>query len=73
MVPLSYSEKVIHPKDSDPRPDIDKILDSIARDSQILNMPEKDKYWLKYGKSGMCERDINILNEYRKKFGMIKI
>ena len=72
MVPFPYSEKVIHPKDSDARPDIEKILDSIAKESYFLNMPELDKYWLKYGKKRMKERELKILYEYRDKLGIPK-
>jgi len=73
MVPISYSDKVIHPKDIDPRPDIEKILDSIAKESYFLNMPELDKYWIEYGKKRMTERELKILNEYREKIRLPKV
>jgi predicted DNA binding protein len=73
MVPIPYSDKVIHPKDTDPRSDIEKILDSIAKESYFLNMPELDKYWLEYGKKRITERELKILNEYREKFGYLKV
>jgi len=70
MVPLPYCEKVIHPKGYDSRPDIEKILDAIAKDSYFINAPEIDKYWLDYGKNRMSEHDLNIFYEYREKFGL---
>ena len=49
MVPIPYSDEVQHPKDSDPRSDIEKILDSIAKEGAFLNMSE----------------DVRVINEGR--------
>ena len=48
MLPVQYSEDVIHPKGTDRRPDIERILDSIAEKSPILNMPEQHPHRWRY-------------------------
>jgi len=40
MLPLSYSDRVIHSAGGDSRSDIEKILDCIAMQSTFLNQPE---------------------------------
>lgn len=50
--------------------DIDNLLDLIAKDSYLLNEPERKKdFWAAIRKN-MSEEDITELNEFRKKFGM---
>jgi len=76
MVPVPYSDKVQHPKDSDPRSDIEKILDSIAKESAFLNAPEINSKWptvWKEIKKRMTERELNIFNKYREKLRFPKI
>ena len=76
MVPIPYSVEVQHPKDSDPRSDIEKILDSIAKESAFLNISEIEiKYptiW-KERKKRMTGRELDIFNKYREKLGFPKI
>lgn len=53
--------------------DIDLLLDSVARRSPLLNMPEKQpSVWL-VAKSDYSEKEITILNTYRRKFGLRNI
>ena len=73
MLPLSYSENVIHPKGVDPRPDIEVILDSIAKDSYLLNMPEHSPEQWKYAKESLDEEGKKIFNKYRKKFSLPEV
>jgi len=76
MVPIPYSVEVQHPKDSDPRSDIEKILDSIAKESAFLNTPERYSKWpivWKERKKRMTQREISIFKKYREKFGFPKI
>lgn len=76
MVPVPYSEEVIHPKGSDSRSDIEKILDSIAKESAFLNAPEANSKWpgvWKEIRKRMSERELEIFNKYREKLGFPKI
>ena len=73
MLPIPYSDKVIHPKDVDSRSDIERILDSIAKESGYLMMPEELGKWeglWEKRKEMISEEEISILNKYRKKFGL---
>jgi len=70
MVLLPYYEEVIHPKGSDPRPDIEKILDSIAKESAFLNYPEENiKFPILWDnmKKRMTKRETDIFYKYREK------
>jgi hypothetical protein len=53
--------------------DIDDILDSVAKESPLLNAPEQDPlYWesLKSAASPLSEADVRVINLYRRKFGL---
>jgi len=70
MLPVHYSADVIHPKHSDSRPDIERILDSIAEKSELLTMPEKQPQGWKIHKKRLKKEDLDIINHYRTKFGI---
>ncbi|MBL7060850.1 MAG: hypothetical protein ISS13_03325 [Actinobacteria bacterium] len=76
MLPIPYSKKVQHPKDSDSRPDIERILDSVAKESAFLNTPERySKYpqvWIGI-KKNWSEETLNVFYKYREKLGLPKI
>ncbi len=58
---------------SDSRTDIDRMLDSIARNSPVLNLPETDpELWKKHFIESSPTR-IDMFNAYRIKFGLAKI
>jgi len=75
MVLLPYNEEVIHPKDFDPRPDIEKILDCVAKESAFLNTPERySKYpsvWISI-KNNWSKETLNTFYKYRDKLGLPK-
>lgn len=50
--------------------DIDRLLNSVARESAILNLPERDPVWWEITKPDYPENWITTINEYRRKFGM---
>ncbi|MDD5529515.1 MAG: hypothetical protein PHX21_05735 [bacterium] len=66
FLPISYSDKVQHPK-GDNRTDIERILDSIARESSLFNMPEKHSQLWPHHRQKMTTKQIELLNNYRKK------
>jgi hypothetical protein len=64
---------IIYPIDDKPHSDIDALLDSVARNSPLLNMPEKyPDHWVVY-RADLSHEEIEILNKYRLRFGLPKI
>ncbi len=53
--------------------DIEEVLDGIARNSDILNLPETNQEQWQTTRSSLTQKEIEQLNSYRKKFGMIEI
>jgi hypothetical protein len=68
MLPLGYDPTVQHPVSVDKRSDIEYILDLRAQDSDLFKMPEKSPYWKIY-KGTLPSETIEVINEYRRKFG----
>ena len=69
-LPLDYDRQVIHPRGADPRPDVEVVLDEIARRSRVLNMPEEEPdHWL-YQRKRLSPSDLVVINKYRRKFGL---
>jgi hypothetical protein len=73
MLPISYSEEVQYPKGIDNRSDIERLLDSIARDSPLLNQPEISPEFWEYQRNGMSEEQLKLINFYRKKFNLPEV
>jgi hypothetical protein len=73
MLPVQYSSRVIHPRGTDSRSDIERLLDGIARDSVILNLPENEPaYWPIY-RNRLSQQELEILNKYRDKFKLPQV
>ena len=73
MLPLSYIENVIHAIGVDQRSDIEVLLDYVAKNSVLLNMPEDSPDLWKDIKEGYDEDKMKIINKYRKKFNLPEI
>lgn len=70
LYPLDYEPKVIHPKGADPRTDIEKILDLLAKDSIVLNYPEADpESWQTYRES-LTDDQLQLINAWRIRFAL---
>ena len=68
VLPLEYHPDVTHPLGFDSQSDIERLLDNVARESALLNLPEKNPaYWFIY-RQNLSEKSLKILNEYRAKF-----
>lgn len=67
---VEYSTKIQHPSGTDTRSDIEVILDGLAFNSPLLNMPEQQKEFWPHQRETLSKDDIRILNEYRNKFGL---
>jgi hypothetical protein len=71
LLPIEYHPDVIHPAGIDSRSDIEKLLDDVARNSDILNMPEKyPDNWAMLIRNQLFSENLTILNKYRRKFGL---
>lgn len=65
---IEYSSNVEHPPGTDTRTDIERILDNIAYNSPLINMPEEQKEFWPHYRQNLSEDDIKIMNSYRRKF-----
>lgn len=70
---IAYDPKVQHPRDMDPRSDVEVILDNIARNSPLLNMPEEQPQAWPFSRERLPEDDLRALNEYRRKFELPEV
>jgi len=73
VVPIEYNPEVRHPPGVDARSDIEKLLDNIARDSPLSNMPENEPDRWPYFRQGLPMDVLQLLNEYRRKFGLPEV
>jgi hypothetical protein len=61
-LPIDYYQK--------DRIDLDELLESIAKESHLLNMPEREpEYWQFHKKANLTDEQIDLINSYRRKFG----
>lgn len=58
--------------DPDKENDLDNILNTLVKDSIVLNMPEKESGLWKYHKENLTESEIDVINTFREKFGLPK-
>jgi hypothetical protein len=73
MLPVQYHPDVVHPAGADSHSDIQQILDHVARDSNILNLPEKNPHhWAAFRKN-LSEENLRTINRYRAKFGLPEV
>jgi len=70
VLPIPYNPKVLHPAGSDARTDVEKILDCLARDSYLLNMPERNPERWRHRRERLSDEAIRQVNSYRQKFNL---
>ncbi len=66
MLPLGYSPRI----SGNSKIDIEELLDNIARNSSLINMPERDGEWWPSARAQLSQRKLHYLNVYRRKFGL---
>ncbi len=66
----NYNPGITYPADMDSRTDIEVVLDRIAQDSALLNMPEQRRDFWPHYRRNLSESEMEKLNKYRKKFGL---
>jgi len=70
---LAYDPTLQNPAGTDPRPDIERILDSIARESSVLNEPETNPVAWPYLRQGWSPTMVEQFNRYRRKCGLQEV
>jgi hypothetical protein len=73
MVPLEYSSTVTWPVGTDPRPDIEQILDDLVKRSTLLNMPEDNPVRWQFHREKLSEAELAQINHYRRKFELPEV
>jgi len=73
MLPLNYDPSIKHSQNYDVRTDIEKILDSIAERSTLLNLPEKEPEFWRIKLSSLSKQDKDTLNKYRQKLNLSEL
>lgn len=71
LLPLGYHPDVVHPVDD--RSDIEQLLDDLARDSVLLNLPEENPHHWAGFRNNLSEQDLQTVNKYRAKFGLPEV
>lgn len=65
------TEYLLLPLDYEPgKSDIEEFLDLIARDSYILNMPERHPDRWQFTRPRHTPQELTLLNQYRRKFAL---
>ena len=68
LLPIDYHPDVIHPVGTDSRSDIERLLDNVARESSLLNLPENNPdHWNAFRRN-LSKENIQTINKYRVKF-----
>jgi len=70
MLPGPYDPEVQHPVGSNHKTDIEEILDSVALNSAMLQMPERNPNMWTHWRTELTDLEIGQINSYRKKFGL---
>jgi hypothetical protein len=67
---IAYDPEVRHPAGHDARPDIERILDGVARDSPTLHLPESNPVAWPYARQSWPAARLEVFNRYRRKLGL---
>jgi hypothetical protein len=62
---FAYDPTIPPPQGSDGRSDIERILDSVARDSPVLHLPEVNPIAWPHTRQGWSAETIGVFNRYR--------
>jgi hypothetical protein len=67
---IEYSANVTYPRGTDSRPDIERVLDLVALNNEVLSMPDNFPDSWQYMRSAFTEKELEQFNAYRRKFGL---
>lgn len=71
LLPLEYNPAVQHPVGVDSRSDVEHILDLLVQDSAFFKMIEEPSWEME--KEVLSPEIIEVLNQYRRKFGKSEV
>jgi len=71
--PIEYDPKVIVPSQMDKRTDIEVLLDLMAKDSYLVNLPERNPQLWPHLLAGMTIKRREQLNAFRRKFSLPEV
>lgn len=69
LILLDYSPNVKHPLDTDSRSDIESLLDLVIENSPWVNTPENQPDYWPHFKKVLSNKEIELMNYYRKRVG----
>lgn len=67
---IHYHPRVRHPPGVDTRPDIERLLDRVAKESAWLNMPERQREVWPVSRKNLSPEELEVLTKYRVRFGL---
>ncbi|MHB1559669.1 MAG: hypothetical protein ACYC61_19650 [Isosphaeraceae bacterium] len=70
---VAYNPAVRRPMGGDHRPDIERILDGVARDSPVLRLPESNPIAWEHSSERRSDAWMSTLNRYRRKLGLPEV
>ena len=70
MLPIHYAPNVLQSPHISHKTDIEELLECVARNSNLLNMPEKSPERWNRRRAHLGEEKINKINFYRRKLGL---
>jgi hypothetical protein len=73
MLPIPYNSRVERRAGGNHSTDIEEVLDAIARNSTLLNMPEQEPQDWSFQRAALTGSQINHLNHYRRKFKLSEV
>ncbi|MCK4526740.1 hypothetical protein KAW18_05160 [candidate division WOR-3 bacterium] len=73
MLPIPYSNKFKQNLGTDYKTDLEKILDSIVENSNLINLPENQPELWERRKARMPDDQIKLFNSYRKNFDLPEV
>jgi hypothetical protein len=65
-----YDPDVVHSGTSPYSSDVEKILDLVAKDSRLVNAPERESELWPYMKEQLEPSVLDVMSHFRKKFGL---
>lgn len=68
--PPGYDPDICYPEGQDQRTDIERLLDSVAAQSDLLNYPERYPAQWPNRRASLTEDQLREFNRYRKKLGL---
>lgn len=73
MLPLPYSPHLVRSLGEEDKTDIEKLLDGLAKNSRMLNMPEQHPERWSRRRGHLTGEQIARLNHYRERLGLSRV